>query len=509
MYKITDRYILGSNKISDDFIQDMLNNFEHNKKIILEANELEEWNNCLYIEELLELHSQYSNNNNIFEILFTDLSIRQISLEVNQKNIDRKKVANEIDSNFRVKKLEEFAFLKDNLLDNKYGYIFNIYKDVTSNNYAMVGSEFSPFKELDYIEVGYGRANNFFDAEIQSILEALERMAMYRSTNYTKKCVLSKMWKKELMTEYSIYMNAEIECVETNNIKTGKSEWLPKELFIFNGKNSYLQETSNGTAIGSSYYEALVYSLLEFIERDAFLIFWHKQVQLLQIDKTSLTEEQKRIINEFETNDRKVYLFDMTFDINIPVILSLVISNEELPATYVSAGAHINYYMAIDNALKEAIVAHNVYRRNKSLLDVQYKTKYDVKTLEDHYKYYSTKNSIKTYDFLFTNEKVYNVSSLINHKKTLRTDQECVEFILDKMKHINDIYCLEYDYEILKKLGLTVTKLIIPEMQTMYFGMQNKRINQPRIEEGLKKSKYSNKSTIQEGEYFDEPHPFP
>lgn len=61
-----------------------------------------------------------------------------------------------------------------------------------------------------------------------------------------------------------------------------------------------VNETSNGVALGSSYYEAALYSLFEFIERDAFLTFWHKQVPLRQIDKKSLNGKQKRLLKNLK-----------------------------------------------------------------------------------------------------------------------------------------------------------------------------------------------------------------
>ncbi|ALS37684.1 ribosomal protein S12 methylthiotransferase accessory factor [Enterococcus rotai] len=515
--KVTDRYLFSSKEIKKIQKECILTNLKYNKKLDLMDNELEEYNHCQIIASIVNEHKNVQGTlfPVYYEILFDNINIikhQSLPLFLTQKNVGNFWGSVAISENLRVNQNPNLTTLIKELFDNKYGIFSNIYKDISSIEYAMVGVEFKPFMSENTIETGYGRGKSFEEAETQAILEALERLAMYRSENKANRYLVKDGLKNTiLLQEFQKIKDEEIEFIEVYNLKSKTLEWLPKQLFIFNEKMDSLAvlETSNGMALGSTYYESLLFSLLEFIERDSFLVYWHKQITLRRVNKKSLNEQQQNVISQFETHNKKVYLFDMRFDIDIPTILALVISFDEKPATYVSSASHINHTIAVDNALKEVIVAHNIYRNNPITGEKKFVKKEDVQKLSDHFNYYSGYESIELYQHLLDTEQEYDIAELFEGKPTIKTDKEAVEYILEKLSFIQDIYCCNYEMEVLNQIGFSCTKVIIPEMQTMYFGYKNRRINIKRIDQAIDQSIYKNQIKYEEGEFYDEPHPFP
>lgn len=484
--------------------------------IDISDNQLNDFNKCEYIEEISMIHQDIQRDEEdqdqyFYEIGFSDVIVSRHLLIKPDKIPGALYRENKLTENMRIKDSIEVENIKKQLFDNKYGTFFNVYKDISSKEYAMVGVEFKPSDRSSASETGYGRSDSFKKAESQAMLEALERYAIYNMENETSiDKLMNVIENEEQQKEFSLLANEQFRCIEVINLKNNRISRLPEQLinFCVQDEITLINETSNGVSLGSSFYEAATYSLFEFIERDAFLTFWHKQVPLRRIDNSTLTHSQQKIIKEFETEDKKVYLFDLRFDIEIPTIMSLVVSKSEKPATYVSAATHLNYNIAIEGALKEAIVAHNVYRKNRAVAAKDYIKKEEVVTLSDHFNYYSKPEAIRAYDFLLDNNEMFSVEELF-HKVTLRTDLEALQLVLRKMNHINDIYCCDMQNQLINQLGFVVTKVLIPEMQTMYFGYRNKRINLSRMDYAVQHSIYKDKVSLLEGEYYDEPHPFP
>lgn len=514
MNKIENRYFFSQTPLSDVSQKYMLRNLKYNKGVDLTDDQTEHETLCEITAEIVRLHRSIQTKESsdcLYEINNQDLTILRHPIYTKADLPDWLYKENKVSKTIRVKENVDTEQIKSQLFDNKYGTFFNIYKDISSKEYAMVGVEFKPSPFFEDSETGFGRAETFKKAESQAILEALERYGIYNLENYSMKQRLNKVITDHAQRkELAAYLDKEFLTVEVEELGSKQKVWQPEQFFKFlvNDPEIMVNETSNGVALGSSYYEAALYSLFEFIERDAFLTFWHKQVPLRQIDKKSLNGKQKKIIEEFEAENKHVYLFDMRFDIDVPTILSLVISKNEKPATYVSAAAHLNYEVAIEGALKEAIVAHNVYKSNSAVGKKEYATKAEVLSLSDHFNYYSKPEAIGVYDFLFESNELFSVENLFK-KDTVETDKEALDKVVDKMKGIGSIYCCDIKNELINHLGFIVTKVIIPNMQTMYFGYKNKRINQQRIDQAVIASSYKNTARIKEGGHFDKPHPFP
>ncbi|HLQ70504.1 MAG TPA: YcaO-like family protein, partial [Bacillota bacterium] len=271
----------------------------------------------------------------------------------------------------------------------------------------------------------------------------------------------------------------------------------------------------NGVALGGSPSEAALYGLLELIERDAFLLFWYRQVKLRKINSQTIGKELQEMIDNYETPHTKVHLFDMTIEIQIPTILCLVTSEDSNLASYISTATHINPYIAIKNAIDEAIVGHAIYNTNPNIGKGQYKHYTDVKEMFDHIDFASSTSAIKNYDYITTQKETYDVDDLYGDFKEeyggLEKMDDVLKYVIQqKMYNHETIYFADLSTPFVTRYNLYSVKAIVPSMLTMSFGYGDARIHKQRLISGIVQSKdYKSKAHIVEGEYYDKPHSFP
>lgn len=90
--------------------------------------------------------------------------------------------------------------------------------------------------------------------------------------------------------------------------------------------DNFVDECSSGCASGSCLEEALLYGLLEVIERDAFLLAWYGNVllPLIAVD-SSLGTEALLLLQRAELLGYEIRLFDNRIDLDVPVVTALAI----------------------------------------------------------------------------------------------------------------------------------------------------------------------------------------
>jgi ribosomal protein S12 methylthiotransferase accessory factor len=120
-----------------------------------------------------------------------------------------------------------------------------------------------------------------------------------------------------------------------------------------NKKHFY--DSSSGCAAGSCLEEAALHSLLELAERDAFLLSWHKQVPLPEIEHASITDPESRaMIDLIHARDFDIHILVATQDIDLPIVWTLAVNRSGvLPAAFCSGGSGANPASAIRGALRE------------------------------------------------------------------------------------------------------------------------------------------------------------
>lgn len=286
------------------------------------------------------------------------------------------------------------AALRDQLHDWRYGPVGHIFRSENSAG-ALVSAELA-LTSGGAGEGGYGRAVTYPAAETVALYEAAERLAS--STPHGKRTVvhgaqsdladaldlrelglhdpahydhpLFKLQPYDATTPtdwvWSWQMNAQRPVLVPEHIAYWHIDaWSRAPL-----GPRFLFESSNGAASGSCLEEAVLYGLLEVIERDSFMLAWYSRRparRLVINDEVPELYGMRSILGEL---GYRLHLFDITSEIGLPSVLSLVVrDDDDGPVAFFAAGAHCDPRRAVASAANEAVT--NAVIRVRSDADVR------------------------------------------------------------------------------------------------------------------------------------------
>lgn len=116
---------------------------------------------------------------------------------------------------------------------------------------------------------------------------------------------------------------------------------------------------TTGLATGQSLEEALVKSILEIIERDAFMITYLNQISPPLIDLEALSKQDpqiNKVIKSFKRNRLEAYAVQLVTDFQVNAILGILIDRSgKSPAVTVGARAHFDLKTCVLDAFSEAL----------------------------------------------------------------------------------------------------------------------------------------------------------
>jgi ribosomal protein S12 methylthiotransferase accessory factor len=121
------------------------------------------------------------------------------------------------------------------------------------------------------------------------------------------------------------------------------------------GAGRFVLECSNGCASGGSLEEAILFGLLELIERDAFLIGWYGSLDLTEIDLGDSADPGIRVMTDrARLLGYRIRLFDNRIDLAVPAVTAVAERVDGGPGLLsFTAGASLDPHAAIAGALSE------------------------------------------------------------------------------------------------------------------------------------------------------------
>lgn len=467
------------------------------------------------------------NSKNLFvkEFNSSSLEIRDLKVTKPYKRITVLDNGKFYSKSWRIKENFDFEKVKELYVDYDYGIITKIYKDLNSKGIALIGAEFIVDNQ---IVTAYGRNNSFQKAEADGLLELLERHAMYFVQKKDRRISFDRTNDEYINPQDFLYYveqdssqnrvpfdsKAIISWIEGENYKTKAKVWIPKQFVDLSFQNEpyFTMANSSGVALGSSRYEARLYALLELIERDAFLTYWQKNVKLREIRLQTLPNYIKNKIHDIDYNETTIHLYDMTFDIKVPCVLALIISNKGPVYQYISTAIDPNPLTAISKAMNECIVGFNIYQKNKEVKKRKYDNEYEVKTLFDHVCYSSKYKFRKNYIELLDKEsydwwQLYPKNE-IGYLSNFDNPKDLLDCITEKFLANYSVHFVDLTDDLAASLGLAVYKAIIPGFSTIRFGHIHRTIVPERLDYAIDKSNYKNRTLLGRGDYVDRVHPY-
>lgn len=121
--------------------------------------------------------------------------------------------------------------------------------------------------------------------------------------------------------------------------------------------DNFVFECSNGCAIGSCLEEAILFGLLELVERDAFLLGWYGNAALPEIDLERHPGAALRaMVDRAALQGYRVRAFDNRVDLSVPVVTALAVREDGGPGTLAfAASAGFDPAATVESAVCEIL----------------------------------------------------------------------------------------------------------------------------------------------------------
>ncbi|PZD93083.1 hypothetical protein DNH61_25220 [Paenibacillus sambharensis] len=449
--------------------------------------------------------------------------------------------------NHRLKDVPQAELLKLLLVDMETGKYKHIYKDLQSKYIPLVGTE--SYGRHFNIDRAFGRSFNYESAKQFALLESLERYSninskksrsmIFGSYRRLKENAIDPrklgLHQKEQTTQKGFSFleytdDLEFYWIWGWSVKENRPILIPEQMIYYGDNlvkestNRFVYETSNGCALGSTQDEAMLYGLLEMIERDNFLVAWYNKLPLTEIDlEATGIMDILEIKIYLESQGYRLHFFDISMELRIPSIWGIIINeqNQAVVRTYSAAGAHFNPENALRGALIEVVTSMPVYETvftQPELLERRermFRDDTEVTEFQDHVLLYSHPEALERFKFLFDNSK--GKRSLYElypewYKECRYQNQDLkddIEQLLEAVLYnYEDVYVADLTGELLQVSGLHCVKVLVPGMLTMSFGHQYRRIVKERVLWGPVQAGRTS-TPIEEEEINHFPHPFP
>ena len=184
-----------------------------------------------------------------------------------------------------------------------------------------------------------------------------------------------------------------IPWVRGYSLRDHRTVLVPERLVYYGSgtfADNFVFECSNGCASGGSLEEAVLFALLELIERDAFLLGWYAGADLTEIDLDSLADPQMRtMVDRAGLQGYDVHVFDNRIDLAVPVATAVAARRDGGPGTLAfAAAASLQPRAAIHGAMSEIltylpVIPGQVRARRDELVPMT-EDFHLVRTLPDH-----------------------------------------------------------------------------------------------------------------------------
>jgi ribosomal protein S12 methylthiotransferase accessory factor len=415
-------------------------------------------------------------------------------------------------SSYRVRHLDEadLARLKRTYVDDETGLIQRV--DSFASGRLAVGVAAMRTRWHDRAEMSWGRTLRYQTSESTAILESLERLGgmapgrhrpavrasfaevrdealdprllgLYPPGQYARPGFHFQPFDEDRVCQWSWGYSF----TRQRPVLVPQAYAYYRAHSVDRGDPSFAFEISNGCALGGCLEEAILYGILEVLERDAFLMTWYARLPVAPIDLSSAHDRTTPILAkaiEAHTGYR-VLVFDTTMEHGIPSVWAMALCppGTDGPALACSAGAHLDPEHASSSALHELgpILADLVGRypdivnRAQAMVDDPSM----VATMDDHSVLYAHHDAARRLEFLTTSRASRTFADMAscygNAFRNADLTEDLVEVVGRLRSHGLDVIVVDQTTPEHRAGGVCCAKVIVPGMLPMTFGHDNRR----------------------------------
>jgi ribosomal protein S12 methylthiotransferase accessory factor len=284
--------------------------------------------------------------------------------------------------------------------------------------------------------------------------------------------------------------------------------------------DNFVFECSNGCASGGSLEEAILFGLLELVERDAFLLAWYGAESLTEIDLTdSATRASQGMLARAALCGYDVRVFDNRIDLAIPVVTGVAERRDGGPGLLsFAAGASLDPATAVEAALSEICTyvpaMPAVVRSQRSELEAMAGDFSLVRTLSNHSALFGLpqmREHARRYlepSACASMDKLYEDWRKIRPASTDLLDD--LRFCRDEVVRAGyDVIMVNQTSLEQRSIGLHSVCMIVPGLLPIDFGWaQQRALHMPRMFTALRRAGRRAKD-LTETDLHRVPHPFP
>ncbi|WP_165423831.1 TOMM precursor leader peptide-binding protein [Ktedonosporobacter rubrisoli] len=305
---------------------------------------------------------------------------------------------------------------------------------------------------------------------------------------------------------------------------------VPKSLaYVYRDNFPFVvSDTSSGCATGGAPEEAILFGLMELIERDGFLLSWYTKTAPRRVDLEHCNDRAlQHMLDRYDRIGYDIHILDTRFDMQFPSVAAIAVLRDThltrpeddperiRPMFGVGGGASFSPEKAILSALAEVgFWVHNTrvdHHMHEILAMIQDYGK--VRMVSDHALLYSVPETASKAAFLYQNPTLCPFDEcyaewLTNRPQSLDLRDDllyCVKLILDKGM---DVIAVDLTSPEQEHMGLKTFKVIVPGLLPIEFSGKRVRVHDlPRLKTAPRAAGYLSKD-FDLANFNSDPHPF-
>ncbi|MFI6691841.1 TOMM precursor leader peptide-binding protein [Streptomyces sp. NPDC050433] len=284
--------------------------------------------------------------------------------------------------------------------------------------------------------------------------------------------------------------------------------------------DNFVFECSNGCATGGSLEEAILFGLLELIERDAFLLAWYGRARLTEIDLGSCRGGTIRtMLDRAALHGYDVHAFDTRMDLAVPVVTALAVRRDGgLGTLSFSAAAGFDPEGTVDAALSEVLtyiphLPYQVAEREGELREMaddyrkvlhlkDHAQLYGLPEMAEHAREYLEPTAVRTLEETYADWAPLRprTGDLLDDLRLLRDELAGAGY---------DVIAVDQTTPEQRRMGLHTVSTLVPGLLPLDFGWTRQRaLLMPRLRTALRVAGRRT-DDLPESAIKAVPHPFP
>ena len=284
--------------------------------------------------------------------------------------------------------------------------------------------------------------------------------------------------------------------------------FMPYHFYPETGEDAIVQPISTGLAAHGSWARAVAGAICEVIERDAFTITWQRALAHPQLRVETLSDANYELVERFECTGSVVTILDITTDVGVPTVLSLLQSeSEHCPALVVAAAADIDADRAIQKSLEELAHTRRYSQQVKSRMPRMPADDYrQVTSQVDHLNFWCDHANAPLGEFLLRSSNRVDFDDLPN-LATGRPPQD-VDVLVERIAQTGHrVLLVDLTTPDVAELGFSVVRAVVPGFHPLFMGFSLRALGGRRLAEVPQRIGRAGCS-LENGDH-GLPHPYP